>query len=280
MSLFPDVSNSGVLPRTMCFRERDGDAPLCFFIFQIQAIENVGECCWEGNMWLQYPFLSVPHLKGNFCNLLGSFSVSTVCHLPLKTCKECICLCWFCSVLWNLPSPNWSWNTEKSFSIAWSVWLGKHWAVCPSKVTLRLGSGMQTLPKVKSTQPGWEWELAEGLGQVPCSQTLCCPFTAWPRSRLLTGGYSLLPTSSVHVCGQERPVLSEWRHLFSSVCGVLGCQMTSGRGMRKRGWLILKLPWMRTALGQGTKHIMSSCPSPLLLSSLWRWWGANRSAMA
>lgn len=81
MSLFPDVSNSGVLPRTMCFRERDGDAPLCFFLFQIQAIENVGECCWEGNMWLQYPFLSVPHLKGNFCNLLGSFSVS-----PCATC--------------------------------------------------------------------------------------------------------------------------------------------------------------------------------------------------
>jgi len=45
------------------------------------------------------------------------------------------------------------------------VWLGKHWAVCPSKVTLRLGSGMQTSPKVKSTQPGWEWELAEEQGE-------------------------------------------------------------------------------------------------------------------
>jgi len=48
MSLFPDVSNSGVLPRTMCFREREGDAPLCFFVFQIQAIENVGSVVGKG----------------------------------------------------------------------------------------------------------------------------------------------------------------------------------------------------------------------------------------
>lgn len=40
--------NSGVLPRTLCFRERDDDAPLCFFVFQIEAnaIENLSPRCW------------------------------------------------------------------------------------------------------------------------------------------------------------------------------------------------------------------------------------------